>query len=586
MGRRSKKQAQRNSLKTSGSTNKVSPETFRPVDPTPLRLFWIGALLIAAATIGVYWNTLENTFVTWDDRDYIYSNPLLERGLGAIWGDVIAEKPHEQYYPMVFTSFWVEYQFVKLDPWLYHLNQMVLHAINAVLLVFVLRSLGVRLFPALVAGALFALHPINVASVAWTTERKNTLSMFFIFLALLFYIQHRRRGHIWPYPTAIVLYVLGLLSKTVTVLLAPILVVTDRVLDGRWTWKSVARILPFLFFGLLMIRTTALIEHRQAKSRDPVDPVMRVPVAAAAITHYVSKFVAPVNLVPIYPRWPVDPSVNLFDLRYVVSLIALLVAAMLAWCYRRKLSVFVFWGAAFFLLAILPMLGFKYFNFLQFSFVSDHFVYHATPGFFLLVGLLLDRLCGKNRASASTGDNATTSDAQASPSAGRAMAVYLVTVGMLVICSWLTFQQNKVWKNGITFWEHTLTCNPDCFPGQWNLGNHYTRQHDYATALSYYREAARILDTHVWSRQYCARCCKELGRPDEALMYYQDAIDVAAKTKRFALDVRLEYAKYLSQLGKLQEAQVEYAKILKQRPHHKEAAMATRNLQNKIDRLK
>jgi len=549
----------------------------RRVCSTPLWQYVLASLVIAAATIGAYANTLGNDFVTWDDADYVYANPLLPAGLGAIWGDFTAEEPHEQYYPMVFTSFWIEYCLVKTEPYLYHATQMVLHAANAVLLILVFRQLGVRYFPSVLAAALFALHPINVCSVAWVTERKNTLSELFVLLALLLYLRFRRRAGWWRYATALLFFALALLSKSAVISLVPILIITDRLLDGRWALASLKRAVPFLVIAMIMTAVTLSAERRQAKSGKPLDPQVRPFVAAAALTHYGIKLANPTELLPVYPRWSDNPATVLSEPRYVVSTLLVITTAVLVYVYRRKLGATVLWGLAVFVLMAFPTLGLKNFNFLQFSFVSDHFIYHGTPGVFLAFAVLLDRLRRGSGFALAPGETAVDQPSRGT-STLRTAGVVLVAAAILVTCAALTVRQNRVWKNGVTMWEHTLRGNPDCFPANQNLGNHYARNGDFETALGYFQETIRIDPTHILRHRDCAHCCRELGRVADAIDYYRRALHIAEETNRLALRTHTEYADYLFYLGRWEDARREYEAILRKRPDHARARTVLQQL--------
>ncbi|MGA2139554.1 MAG: O-GlcNAc transferase, partial [Verrucomicrobiia bacterium] len=181
---------------------------------------WLAALALVVVTIVAYQPAWRAGFI-WDDDSYVTENPALRslNGLQGIWS-----KPGttRQYYPLVFTSFWVEYHFWRLHPFGYHLVNVLLHALNAVLLWRVLRRLEIP--GGWWAAAIFALHPVTVESVAWVTERKNVLSGFFYFLAMLAYLRFRpltdreaARACDWRYyPLVLVLFLCALLSKTVT----------------------------------------------------------------------------------------------------------------------------------------------------------------------------------------------------------------------------------------------------------------------------------------------------------------------------------------------------------------------------------
>ena len=156
----------------------------------------IWSLVIAAAAIICYWNTKDCGFVRWDDTGYITKNPLVigDGGLKAIWTDILRDDPVKIYYPLVWTSYWIEYKFFEGDAAGYHLVQMVLHAMASVAVFLAVAALGAPLIAAAATGLLFAVHPINVASAAWLAERKNTLSAVFFWLALFADVHYRRRS--------------------------------------------------------------------------------------------------------------------------------------------------------------------------------------------------------------------------------------------------------------------------------------------------------------------------------------------------------------------------------------------------------
>ena len=274
MARRSKS-AKRG--KPKAGRKQAAPPTMPPLDSTPLRWMWACALVMAVAIVGVYWNTLGNEFLTFDDRKYIYKNELVtgDGGLAAIWGDLWNEKPKLHYRPLTFTVFWIEHQLVKLEPPdtggekfvnlpahpLYHWTQILFHAANAILVLFVLRALRIPFLASVLVAVFFAIHPVNVASVAWMAELKNVLSGVLFWLALLLYIHHRRSGSgPWLYLAAVAAFALALLAKVAVIILAPVLIVTDRLLDRRWSWGAVVRSSSFFALGLVAARLTAIVD--------------------------------------------------------------------------------------------------------------------------------------------------------------------------------------------------------------------------------------------------------------------------------------------------------------------------------------
>ncbi len=547
-----------------------------PVAGASAGLTWAIAGLVAAAALLAHWNTLQCGYVNWDDTGYIGNNPLVtgDGGLSRIWLDVFSEKPVMQYYPLVFTSFWIEHGFWQTDPAGYHAMQLALHALNAALIFLALKALGMPLIAAGAAAALFAVHPINVASVAWLPERKNTLSGVFFWLALIAYVQFRRRGGRWRYAAALGCYLLALFSKTAVVVLAPMLIVSDWLLDRRWTIRAWWRAMPFFALGLLMSRVTAHVEAINAKSGTPIDLPLRPLVAASALCHYIVKLFAPVELIPVYPRWPESYSY----LRYWLSLSAVAGAAILLWRLRSRLPRRAIWAIALFVLAVFPMLGFVHFNYLQSSFVSDHFMYLSSVGPFLLVGLLVGRLVSPAEGT-SVAKKSGEAVSRAPQAGGRRLAGAIVALVFVVgVLGWLTVRQNRAWRNPVTFWEHTLSGNRDCFPANYNLGNYYNRRRDYAAALPYYLEAARIDPTLVRARRSCARCCRELHLDEEAAKHYLQASELEAKKFRRSVVTRAEAAEYLQRIGRTDEALRLYEEIIAVRPEHEQARQAVERI--------
>jgi hypothetical protein len=356
------------------------------------------AVIIAVSVLGVYWKSLDNKFLTWDDSKYIYENPLVNGygGLTAIWSDIRSDRLLTHYYPFTITTFWIEKHLVDIPPIsggpdeaegipappLFHVTQLVLHIVNSMLIFFVLRAMGAGLLVSAFTCVIFSLHPVNVETVAWLSERKNLLSSMFFWLSLLTYIRFRQGEAVTSgsrgaakYSLSIFFFVCALFSKAATVVLAPVIICTDRLLDKRWTMRSVIRSVPFFAMWLVMGMVTAKREEMMAAPIH-IDLLMRPFIAVSAIAHYFVKMVIPVNLAAIYPRW----ELSLSEPRYWISAAGVIAACLLIWRYRDSLEDLWFWGLALFIFTISPILGLKYFSWMSFSFVADHYMYLGSSG--------------------------------------------------------------------------------------------------------------------------------------------------------------------------------------------------------------
>ena len=307
-------------------------------------------------------------------------------GLWRIWFEMGAT---QQYYPLLHSAFWLEHRMWGDAVAGYHLTNIALHAFSACLVVMIVRRLSLP--GAWLAGLIFALHPVNVEAVAWISEQKSTLSGVFCLASLLAYLhfdQNRRKSQ---YLLATVLFVLALLSKTVTATLPAVLLVIFWWQRGRLTWKrDVLPLLPWFALGISAGLFTAWVEKTFVGARGAdflLTPLQRVLIAGRAICFYAGKLLWPVNLTFFYPHWNIDPAVWwqwLFPAGVVAaSAIGLVLAARR---YRGPLaSLLIFSGTLF------PVLGFLNVYPFRYSYVADHFQYLASLGIIVPVTSVLAR---------------------------------------------------------------------------------------------------------------------------------------------------------------------------------------------------
>src|SRR5438045_3078594 len=272
-------------------------------------------LLLFALTIAAYQRVWHAGFI-WDDDVYVTANPLLTApaGLKRIWFSL--DSP-SQYFPLVYTSFRFEYALWGLNAAGYHWVNIVLHAANAVFVWILLRNL--RIPGAWLAGALFALHPVQVESVAWITERKNVLMGFFFLLTLLAWIAFvdERTKRPWLfYGLALILYLLALSAKTTACTLPAALFLILWLENQRISWKRIFQIVPFVVLGLAMGSLAIWWErYHQGTSRAIftfLNPIERILVASRAVWFYLSKIIWPSKLKFIYTIWDIETN-NLLD---------------------------------------------------------------------------------------------------------------------------------------------------------------------------------------------------------------------------------------------------------------------------------
>ncbi len=345
--------------------------------------------LIVAATCVAYYPALHGEFL-WDDDAHVTKPELRSlRGLHRIWFEAYRVGPAgqllpgatQQYYPLLHSAFWLEYHLWGTSALGYHLANLALHCAAVCLIYLILRKLNVP--GALLAAGIFALHPVQVESVAWITEQKNTLSAVFYLSAMLVYLHFDRSRTPDAYIAAVVLFVLGLLSKTVTATLPAALLVIFWWQRGTLSWKrDVLPLLPLFALGAVAGLFTAWIERNLIGAQGaPFDLtfVQRCLLAGRVVCFYLGTLIWPSNLIFIYPRWPIDPAklrAWLFPLAAITTTVVLF---MLRHRWRAPLA-----GWLFFVGTLFPVLGFFNVYPFVFSYVADHFQYLSCLGMIVL----------------------------------------------------------------------------------------------------------------------------------------------------------------------------------------------------------
>ena len=359
--------------------------TLRPMRPTPnplVRRDHLALLLVAVAAVLAHGASLSCGWI-WDDDSYITANRVVSSPNGFVDAFIPGLTP--QYYPLVFAGFWAQHAISGVEPFAYHLVNVLMHAANAVLLCIVGRRLAIP-HSAWIA-LVFAVHPMGVESVAWVTERKNVQSMLFALASVWFFLQHleaepRRRAGTWI--ASFALYACALLSKTTAIFVPPCLVMIAlwqrRTIDRAF----VMRALPFFALGIVLGLHTAHVEQTVVGARGTdFDPTLleRLQLAPRVALFYLGSFFVPREQVFIYPQLRIDARDAMLWAPLALSLVA-------AWrCVvhwrrgtRAPLLVYLWIGAALF-----PALGFIDVWPFRYSVVADHFAYAALPAFALVL---------------------------------------------------------------------------------------------------------------------------------------------------------------------------------------------------------
>ncbi len=475
------------------------------------------AVLIFLAALAAHYGALSAGWI-WDDADYITSNPSVHSfdSLLTVW--LPGSTP--QYYPLVFTSFWMEYSLVGASPFLYHLTNLLLHAGAAILLWRILLKLDVP--GAAWIAAIFAVHPMGVESIAWATERKNTLSMFLALSSILVFqraTNEKQRGGVMPHAAAFALFVAALLSKTTAVFVAPVLVLI-HLRDGRGLRdRRLLATIPYFVVGAAMGLLTAYIERTHVGatgSEFDLTILDRLLLAARNLVFYITRFVFPREQVFIYPRTEIDAS-SAVQWLPLLMMSGVLAGCIASWRRSRAPLLILLWLCA----ALFPALGFVAVWPFRFSFVADHFAYAALPA--LATGLVLSvRSIARSAWS-------------------KPFEVGYPASAFVALCIPLSWIASQKYADAETLWRDTIARNPDAWIAHNNLATELLARAgesvavgDRATAsalaeesLPHARTAEELKPTEVTHPANQAEALFLLERHDEALGAIDRAILIA-----------------------------------------------------------
>ena len=511
-----------------------------------LRRIFLG-LLLALLTVLVYHGAWKGGFI-WDDDDYVTKNALLTRqdGLSRIWFSLDAPS---QYFPLTYTVLRIERSLWGLAPAGYHWVNIALHVGNALLLWWLLARLKVP--GAYLAALIFALHPVQVESVAWITELKNVLMGFFFLLALLAWSAFvdenpKRRWRGGFYLAALLFYFLALSAKTTACTLPVALLLFLWLTKKPITKSRLGQISPFVLFGLVMGAVTIWWERYHQGTRGTLfvlNPIDRLLVASHAVWFYLGKLTWPVDLAFIYPQWKIsaaDPCAYLW-------FIACLAAAAAIFILRKRAGRGLEVAALFFVTTLGPVLGFIMLYTFRYTYVADHYQYLASIGPIALVAAGLAQLTRRGALLRALGAGAAGS------------IIFLLSI--------LTWRQSATYRDVETLWRSTLMKNPDCWMAYNNLGIELAKRGEFDDAIAQYQRSIALQANYAQAHYNLGTALLERGEVDRAIAECRTSLNLQPNDP----DGQVALGNALLGAGRVDESIVHYSRALALQPEDADA---------------
>jgi protein O-mannosyl-transferase len=466
-------------------------------------------LLLAAVTLAIYNPANHHPFVNYDDDRYVTENPHVRQGLTAstiTWALTSTEQAN--WHPLTWMSHALDVSLFRLNPAGHHFTSVLLHGVNVILLFLLLMWATGRFGPSLFVAALFALHPINVESVAWVAERKNVLCTTFFFLTLWTYGWYAQKPSWKRYLVMVALFAAGLASKPMVITLPFVLLLLDywplnRVAgldDSRspafpW-WRLALEKLPLLALSLASAIITMQAQQAGGAVRSVTQFYFSIRVANAiyAYAMYLWKMIWPARLAPLYPH----PGETLASWQIAIATLVLIAITVIVLRFRQCRYLLVGW--LWFLGTLVPVIGLVQ---VGDAAMADRYAYIPLIGVFVMVTFVIADWAVEKKLGAAS-----------------AIAAAVALIALATVTHW----QINYWESNVDLWSHALAVTENNFIAEDNLGGALILEGKEEEAHGHFENAARINPKDPMSRSNLGTYFQTHNQPREAIAQYEAAI--------------------------------------------------------------
>ncbi len=495
----------------------------------------LAAIFIFLLILLIYIPALKNDFVNWDDGLYVYENINIQSLNFQSLRWMLTEFHAGLWLPLTWFSHAIDYAFWGLDPFGHHLTSIILHALNTLLVFFLvirllvkakesngmslpskkpLSNLAQALIVAGVTALIFGIHPLHVESVAWVAERKDVLCAFFFLLSLYFYISytsttHKRHRLRW-FIIVLFLFLMALMSKPMAVTLPVTLLLLDvyplkRIgrYSGNNLWVLIEKI-PFFALSIASGVITIVAQSGGGAIKN-IHPVARMLNALRSLVFYMEKMIWPVELAPFYP---LPKSIYVFDIKYMISgIIVLAVTGGCFWMLKRGKSLF-FIAWSYYVVTLFPTLGIIQ---VGSQAAADRFTYLPSISLFLLFGIGIAWASRQKVAFSMLSKISRT-------------LIVVFTFTIISLLGYLTVKQIMIWRNSEIMWSYVISIFPNTHVAHNNLGNAYYKKGMLDEAIAEHKKALIIEPNYVNTYNKLALVFETQGKIRDAINAYREAI--------------------------------------------------------------
>jgi len=524
--------------------------------------------LLVMSTLAVYWQVQHHDFVNFDDNFYVTENRHVRNGLtpeSIVWAFNFSDKEN-YWHPLTWLSHMLDCTLFGLNPGLHHLINLILHTANCLLLFVVLKLMTGACWRSAFVAMLFALHPVNVDTVAWVAERKNVLSTLFWMLSLLTYVYYARQPNFFKYLLTLLCFALGLLTKPMLVTLPFLLLLLDywplgRIQSGPlgvdtnakaeksvsgYMKLPVSRLLFeksfFLILAVIVIVLSTAVLQQQEKliTLESVPMKLRIANALVSYISYIGKMIWPQNLAVLYP-YPA----KMLPIWQVVGagLVLILMFVMILRDIRKRPYLTVGW--LWYVGTLVPVIGLVQNG--VWPAMADRWAYVPLIGIFIMIAWGVPEITARWPH--------------------RKIGLAAGAIIYFALLAALACKQVSYWKNSITLFEHTLKATSNNYISHYNLGHALASEGRLDDAIDHYLEALRIKPDCVEARNNLSLALSKQGRLDEAIDHYLEALRIKPDFEKAHYNLGLVFSKQ----GQADKAVYHYLEALRIKPDYKQA---------------
>jgi hypothetical protein len=472
---------------------------------------WV-SLLLVLATLVAYWQVLDHSFITYDDDLYVTNNSYVLQGLNLIsikWAFSLNDAFY--WHPLTWLSHMLDVELYGLNSGMHHSTNLIFHALNSILLFFVFNRMTGKLWRSAFVAACFALHPLNVESIAWVAERKNALSTLFWILTILSYTLYVERPGQLRYLSVVLCFILGLMAKPMLVTLPFVLLILDFWPLNRWrlgstdfklsaSWHLLIEKIPLFALAFLSILVSSLSVYRlgivTSVNLKPLG--LRIANALISYVNYLGKMLWPGNMAFLYP-YPLTVSVW-----QTIGSGFLLLFFSTTFLINLRKTPYLGVGWLWYLGTLVPVIGLVQAGF--WPAMADRFTYVPAIGIFVIIAWgLPDLLAGWQ--------------------SGKKILFSAAAVVLLFFMT-MTSAQVKYWRDSKALYKHTLEVTKNNYLVHNNLGNVYFRNRQLPEAVYQFSEALRINPGYALAHNNLGASLILMGNIEKAIFHFQEAIKI------------------------------------------------------------